>query len=248
MIINKSAEELAVIQQSGRIVAKVLHELRNQAKAGRTTRQIDKIGFDVIKKEGAEPAFLGYRGFPASVCTSVNEQVVHGIPGERMLKDGDLLSLDIGVKYQGYYADAAITVGVGEIDRDAENLLKVARQALYDGIEQAVVGNHLYDISAAIQRRAESHGYSVVRDFVGHGIGQKMHEDPQVPNFGQAGTGPVLKEGMVLALEPMVNEGKSDVKILSDQWTVVTADSKRSAHFEHTVAVTGEGPRILTLL
>lgn len=248
MIINKSVEELVVMQQSGRIVAKVLHELRNQAKAGRTTRQIDKIGFDVIKKEGAEPAFLGYRGFPASVCTSVNEQVVHGIPGERMLKDGDLLSLDIGVKYQGYYADAAITVGVGEIDRDAENLLKVARQALHDGIEQAVVGNHLYDISAAIQRRAESHGYSVVRDFVGHGIGQKMHEDPQVPNFGQAGTGPVLKEGMVLALEPMVNEGKSDVKILSDQWTVVTADSKRSAHFEHTVAVTGEGPRILTLL
>ncbi len=236
------------MKHAGRIVALVLYELGNFSKPGVKTKQLDDLGNKIIKEEGAEPAFLGYKGFPCSVCTSINEQVVHGIPGKRVLKSGDLLSLDVGVKHEGYYADAAVTIGIGEIEREAQNLAKVARQALSDGIEHARAGNKLHDISAAIQRRAQSHGYSVVRDFVGHGIGQKMHEDPQIPNFGESGTGPVLKEGMVLALEPMVNAGGFDVKILEDKWTVVTADSKLSAHFEHTVAITADGPEILTKL
>lgn len=236
------------MREAGRIVAKVLEELSNNCHAGQPTKQLDNLAFQIIKKEKAEPAFLGYRGFPRSICASINEQVVHGIPSEKTLKDGDLLSLDVGVRYQGYYADAALTIPVGEVDREAQNLIKVGRQALYDGIEQAVIDNRLHDISAAIQRRAESHGYSVVRDFVGHGIGQEMHEDPQVPNYGQPDTGPILKEGMVLALEPMVNQGKADVKILQDGWTVVTEDGKLSAHFEHSVAITAEGPQILTTL
>ncbi len=248
MIISKSAEELALMKHAGRIVALVLYELENFSKPGVNTKQLDDLAKKIIKEEGAEPAFLGYKGFPCSVCTSLNEQVVHGIPGKRVLKSGDLLSLDVGVKHEGYYADAAVTVGIGEIEREAQNLAKVARQALSDGIEHARAGNKLHDISAAIERRAQSHGYSVVRDFVGHGIGQKMHEDPQIPNFGESGTGPVLKEGMVLALEPMVNAGGFDVKILEDKWTVVTADSKLSAHFEHTVAITADGPEILTKL
>ncbi len=236
------------MKHAGRIVALVLYELGNFSKPGVKTKQLDDLGNKIIKEEGAEPAFLGYKGFPCSVCTSINEQVVHGIPGKRVLKSGDLLSLDVGVKHEGYYADAAVTIGIGEIEREAQNLAKVARQALSDGIEHARAGNKLHDISAAIQRRAQSNGYSVVRDFVGHGIGQKMHEDPQIPNFGESGTGPVLKEGMVLALEPMVNAGGFDVKILEDKWTVVTADSKLSAHFEHTVAITADGPEILTKL
>lgn len=246
MIICKSPQELAVMRKAGRIVARVLEELSNNSKTGQTTKHLDKLAYRIIKKENADPAFLGYRGFPGSVCTSINEEVVHGIPSDRVLSEGDLLSLDIGVHYQGYYADAALTLGIGEIDKQARNLLKVGRQALYDAIERATMGNYLYDISAAIQRRAESHGYSVVKEFVGHGIGQKMHEDPQVPNYGEVGTGPKLKEGMVLALEPMVNQGKSDVKVLKDGWTVVTADGKLSSHFEHTVAVTADGPQILT--
>ncbi len=236
------------MKHAGRIVALVLYELGNFSKPGVKTKQLDDLGNKIIKEEGAEPAFLGYKGFPCSVCTSINEQVVHGIPGKRVLKSGDLLSLDVGVKHEGYYADAAVTIGIGEIEREAQNLAKVAKQALSDGIEHARAGNKLHDISAAIQRRAQSNGYSVVRDFVGHGIGQKMHEDPQIPNFGESGTGPVLKEGMVLALEPMVNAGGFDVKILEDKWTVVTADSKLSAHFEHTVAITADGPEILTKL
>ena len=236
------------MKHAGRIVALVLYELGNFSKPGVKTKQLDDLGNKIIKEEGAEPAFLGYKGFPCSVCTSINEQVVHGIPGKRVLKSGDLLSLDVGVKHEGYYADAAVTIGIGEIEREAQNLAKVAKQALSDGIEHARAGNKLHDISAAIQRRAQSHGYSVVRDFVGHGIGQKMHEDPQIPNFGESGTGPVLKEGMVLALEPMVNAGGFDVKILEDKWTVVTADNKLSAHFEHTVAITDDGPEILTKL
>ncbi len=249
MIIVKSKEELLVMRQAGRIVAKVLDELKNFVRQGRSTKQIDDLVNRIVNQEGAEPAFLGYRGFPASVCTSVNEQVVHAIPRKNViLNDGDIISLDVGVKYQGYYGDAAITLPIGEIDREAQNLIKVTRQALHDGIEQAQVGNRLHDVSATIQRRAENHGYSVVREFVGHGIGQKMHEDPQIPNYGQAGTGPILKEGMVLALEPMVNAGVADVKVLDDDWTVVTADSKLSAHFEHTVAITKDGPEILTKL
>lgn len=249
MIISKSPEELAIMRQAGSIVARVLDELKKYSIAGRTTKQIDKLAYELITKADAVPAFLGYKGFPASVCVSVNEQVVHGVPSEkRRLTEGDIVSLDIGIQHQGYFADAAMTVAIGEVDREAANLIRVARQALYDGIEQAIVGNKLYDVSAAIQRRAESHGYSVVKEFVGHGIGQKMHEDPQIPNHGKAGTGPVLKEGMVLALEPMVNAGKSEVRILQDKWTVVTVDAKLSAHFEHTVAVTQDGPTILTAL
>ncbi len=248
MIIRKSAEELALMKHAGQIVARVLNELGNISQPGVSTKKLDDLAYKIIKGAGAEPAFLGYKGFPSSICTSINEQVVHGIPGKRVLKEGDLLSIDVGVKHEGYYADAAVSVGIGETDREVQNLAKVARAALYDGIEYVRAGNHLHDISAAIQRRAESHDYSVVRDFVGHGIGQKMHEDPQIPNFGEAGTGSVLKEGMVLALEPMVNNGGFDVRILEDKWTVVTADSKLSAHFEHTVAVTSEGPEILTAL
>lgn len=234
------------MREAGRIVNRVLHEVKTFSKAGKTTKQLDDLARKLIKKEKAEPAFLGYKDYPASICTSIDEQVVHGIPGEVVLKDGDLLSIDIGVKYKGYFADAAITVPVGEVSEDAKALIKVAKQALDDAKDQAVVGNHLYDISAAIQSRAEDNGFSVVRDFVGHGIGQKMHEDPQIPNFGEKGTGPILKEGMVLAIEPMVNQGKSEVKVLPDKWTVVTADKKLSAHFEHTIAVTSDGPQILT--
>ena len=248
MIICKSPEELATMRHSGRIVALVLQELTGASKPGISTGQLDKLASKIIGQEGAKPAFLGYRGFPASVCTSFNEQVVHGIPGKRQLIEGDLLSIDVGVEYQGYFADAAATIPVGEANQEARSLVKVARQALSDAIEQVQVGNRLFDVSAAIQRRAEGHGYSVVRDFVGHGIGQNMHEDPQIPNYGEPGTGPALKEGMVLAIEPMVNQGTYEVKVLPDKWTVVTADAKLSAHFEHSVAVTSDGPKILTTL
>ncbi|TET53214.1 MAG: type I methionyl aminopeptidase [Actinobacteria bacterium] len=248
MIIRKSQGELVTMREAGRIIAGVLHEVKTFSKAGKTTKQLDDLARKLIKKEKAEPAFLGYKGYPASICTSINEQVVHGIPGEVVLKDGELLSVDIGVKYKGYFADAAVTVPIGEVSENAKALVEVAKKALDDAKDKAVVGNHLYDISAAIQKRAEDNGFSVVRDFVGHGIGQKMHEDPQIPNFGERGTGPILKEGMVLAIEPMVNQGKSEVKVLEDKWTVVTADKKLSAHFEHTIAVTSDGPQILTKL
>jgi len=212
-----------------------------------TTRELDQITEDVILARGALPAFKGYRGYPASLCASINEQVVHGIPNQRRLEQGDIVSLDVGASLNGYFGDAAITLPVGTVDPEAERLLKVTEQALTLGIEQARKGNRLFDISFAVQRWVESHGFSVVRDFVGHGIGKSLHEEPQIPNFGAPHQGPRLEEGMVFALEPMVNEGTYEVKILSDGWTVVTADRKRSAHFEHTIAVTDSDPEILTL-
>ncbi len=248
MIILKSKREIDKMRVSNRMVADILHELKAEMQPGITTRELDRLAEEKIRQRGAIPAFKGYRGFPASICTSVNEEVVHGIPSKRVLKEGDLLSIDIGVLYDGYYGDSAITVGIGKIDAEAEKLLRVTEEALYAGIEQAQVGGFLSDISHAIQQYVEKHHYSVVKVFVGHGIGTSLHEEPQIPNFGPPGRGPKLREGMVLAIEPMVNIGGSDVEIREDKWTVVTADRTRSAHFEHTIALTEEGVEILTLL
>ncbi|NLT95726.1 MAG: type I methionyl aminopeptidase [Clostridia bacterium] len=246
MIVLKSDRELAYMRDAGRIVAETHAELEKAVAPGITTLALDEIAEDYITKKGAIPAFKGYHGFPASICTSVNEEVVHGIPGLRVLKSGDIISIDIGAVINGYYGDAARTLPVGTISDDALNLLKVTEEALYKGIEQVKVGNRLSDISHAIQSHAEKNGYSVVRDYVGHGIGTKMHEAPQVPNFGLPGHGPRLKPGMCLAIEPMVNMGTYEVETLLDNWTVVTRDKQLSAHFEHTVAVTEKGPLILT--
>ncbi len=213
---------------------------------GVTTAELEELATKLIRERDAEPAFKGYRGFPGYICASVNEEVVHGIPGSKKLISGDIISLDIGVKKNGYYGDVAVTWPVGMITEEMKRLLEVTRRALYLGIDQARVGRRLYDISHAIQTEVEAEGFSVVRDFVGHGIGAKMHEDPQIPNFGEAHRGPRLKKGMVLAIEPMVNVGGYEVKVLNDNWTVVTRDGKPSAHFEHTVLVAKNGPEILT--
>jgi len=234
------------MKTSNRLVVEVLDEITKKIKAGVTTIELDRLAESVILKRGGTPAFKGYRGYPNSLCISINEQVVHGIPSNRRLKDGDLVSIDLGIYNDGYYGDAAITVGVGEITIEAKKLLNATQKALYIGIEKANAGNHLSDISNAIQSYVEGEGFSVVRAFVGHGIGTSLHEEPQVPNFGEAGKGPVLKNGMVLAIEPMVNAGTSDVEVLEDDWTVVTADGSLSAHFEHTVAITDNGAEILT--
>jgi methionyl aminopeptidase len=247
MIIIKSSREIEQLRRPNAIVAEVLQRLRKAVVPGVTTRELDQITEDVILSKGALPAFKGYRGYPASLCASINEQVVHGIPNQRRLEEGDIVSLDVGASLNGYFGDAAITLPVGTVDPEAERLLKVTERALTLGIEQARKGNRLFDISFAVQRWVESHGFSVVRDFVGHGIGKSLHEEPQIPNFGSPHQGPRLEEGMVFALEPMVNEGTYEVKILSDGWTVITADRKRSAHFEHTIAVTDGDPEILTL-
>ena len=229
-----------------RIVAEVLEGIKSRVAPGLATKEIDSYVESFILSRSAKPAFKGYRGYPASVCTSINEQVVHGIPSKRKLKEGDIISLDVGVHYNGFFGDAAITLPVGKISDKAQKLLDSTEQALVKGIAQAVPGNRLSDISAAVQQHVESQGFSVVRSFVGHGIGHELHEEPQVPNFGNPGEGPVLKEGMTLAIEPMVNEGNWGVIILDDGWTAVTKDSSLSAHFEHTVAVTEKGCRILT--
>jgi len=235
------------MREAGRIVGRVLDALEEAARPGATTAELDCLAERLIRAEGAEPAFKGYRGFPASICASINEEVVHGIPGPRRLEEGDVLSLDVGVRLRGYHADAARSLAVGgRPSPEAARLLEVGRGALASGIEKAVAGEHLSDIGHAVQRFAESRGYSVVRDYVGHGIGQAMHEDPQVPNFGPPGQGPLLKIGMTLAIEPMVNVGTYEVECLADGWTVVTRDRKLSVHFEHTVAVTGDGPVVLT--
>jgi len=247
MIIIKSSREIEQLRKPSAIVAEVLQRLRKAVVPGVTTRELDQITEDVILARGAIPAFKGYRGYPASLCASINEQVVHGIPSQRRLEQGDIVSLDVGASLNGYFGDAAITLPVGTVEPEAERLLKVTEQALTLGIEQARKGNRLFDISFAVQSWVESHGFSVVRDFVGHGIGKSLHEEPQIPNFGPPHQGPRLQQGMVFALEPMVNEGTYEVKILSDGWTVVTADRKRSAHFEHTIAVTDSDPEILTL-
>ncbi|MGZ3494267.1 MAG: type I methionyl aminopeptidase [Thermodesulfobacteriota bacterium] len=248
MIIIKSPREIEQLKRSNAIVAEVFGKLKGMIVPGVTTRELDQIAEDYIRLKGARPAFKGYRGFPASLCTSINEEVVHGIPGQRRLQEGDIIGLDVGVNYQGYFGDAAITFPVGEVDVEAKRLLEVTEKALYIGIEKAKVGNRLFDISYAIQKWVESHGFSVVRDFVGHGIGRELHEDPQVPNFGAPHQGPRLEKGMVFSLEPMVNEGAYEVRVLSDGWTVVTADGKRSAHFEHTIALTENGAEILSIL
>lgn len=234
------------MRQAGRIVAGALQELAGAVRPGITTLQLDTLARQYIEKSGARPAFLGYHGFPASICASLNEEVVHGIPGLRRLKAGDIISIDVGVFYKGYYGDAAATFPVGEVSPLAKRLLEVTRESLYKGIEKAYPGNRLYDISAAIQTYVESRGFSVVRSYVGHGIGSEMHEEPQVPNFGLPGKGPLLEAGMVLAIEPMVNAGTWEVETLSDDWTVVTKDRNLSAHFEHTVAIMEDGPEILT--
>ena len=215
---------------------------------GITTMELDQVAEEVILSKGAIPAFKGYRGFPAALCISINEEVVHGIPGQRQLKEGDIVSLDVGANLNGYFGDGAITLPVGKVDQRAQRLLEVTERALYIGIDKARAGNRLFDISYAIQAWVESHGFSVVRDFVGHGIGMALHEEPQIPNFGLPNQGPRLERGMVFALEPMVNEGTYEVRILPDAWTVVTADGKRSAHFEHTIAVADGEAEILSTL
>lgn len=248
MIILKSQREINYLRDAGRVVAQTLEEVRKAVKPEITTQELDQIAEEYIKSCGATPAFKGYHGFPGNICASVNEEVVHGIPGLRKLKNGDNVSIDIGAVINGYYGDAAITVPVGAVDAELQQLLDVTEQSLYKGIEQAIAGNRLGDISHAVQAHAEKYGYGVVRDFVGHGIGRNMHEDPQIPNYGIPGRGPRLKPGMTLAIEPMINMGTQEVKVLDDGWTVVTTDGKRSAHFEHTIAITPEGPEILTKL
>lgn len=248
MILCKTPTEIATLKTANQIVARVLDALKKHVAPGVVTRELDELAEALILKNGCVPAFKGYRNYPASLCISVNEEIVHGIPGRRMLYEGDIVSLDIGVKLDGFYGDAAITVPVGKVSPEAEKLMHVTREALYQGIGQARPGNRLSDISHAVQTWVERHGFSVVRDFVGHGIGRHLHEEPQIPNFGKPHFGPRLREGMVLALEPMVNTGSYEVKILDDGWTAVTVDGKYSAHFEHSIAVTDADPLILSEL
>lgn len=248
MITVKSTQEIEMMRQAGQIVGQTLQMLRKAIKPGITTGQLDALAKKKIESCNANPAFLGYRGFPASICASLNEEVVHGIPGLRRLQSGDIISIDVGVYYRGYYGDAAVTLPVGDVSPEALELLEVTQQSLHEGINKAYPGKRLYDISHAIQSYVESRGFSVVRNYVGHGIGSEMHEEPQVPNFGLPGKGPRLEAGMVLAIEPMVNVGTWQVETLEDDWTVVTADRSLSAHFEHTVAILEDGPTILTLL
>ncbi len=246
MINIRSPREIEQLRKANAIVAEVFQRLEGKVIPGVTTQELDQIAEEYIRSRGAVPAFKGYRGFPATLCTSINEEVVHGIPGQRKLKEGDLVSLDVGVIRNGYFGDAAVTLPVGEVDPEARRLIEVTERALFIGIEKTKAGNRLFDISSAIQQWVESNGFSVVRDFVGHGIGKSLHEEPQIPNFGSPHQGPRLAKGMVFALEPMVNEGTYEVKVLSDAWTVITADGKRSAHFEHTIAITDGGPEILS--
>jgi methionyl aminopeptidase len=245
-IILKSPQEIQKMRRSNLIVAEILEEMKLAAKAGVTTRELDELAQALLAKRKARSAFKGYNGYPAAVCTSVNEEVIHGIPSERILREGDILSLDFGAIYEDYYGDAAVTLPIGHISAEAEKLLRVAEEALYLGIDRARPENRLLDISAAIQRHVESHGFSVVRDFVGHGIGKQLHEKPPVPNYGDAGRGIRLEPGMTLAIEPMINAGRYEVRILEDGWTAVTKDKSLSAHFEHSVAVTEDGPYILS--
>ncbi len=246
MITLKSKREISIIRTASRIVREVLDEIRPLCEPGISTRELDRSAEEKTIQKGAQPAFKGYRGYPRSLCTSINSEVVHGIPGERILGEGDIVGLDFGVLFEGYYGDAAITVPIGKITPEIEQLLRVTEECLYLGIEQMLPGNYLSDISRAIQTHAESHGYSVVKEFGGHGIGKRLHEDPMVLNYVADGRGIKLKPGLVLAIEPMVNMGTDRVQILSDGWTVVTADGKPSAHFEHTIALTEGGPDILT--
>jgi len=248
-VILRSFEEIEKLRQSNRIVAEVLSILSKQAASGVTTMDLEEVAADEIKKRGGRPAFKGYRGYPFCLCTSVNEEVVHGMPSKkRVLKEGDIVGIDCGVLLDGYYGDSAVTVPIGKVSSEAARLIEVTRRCLELAIEAARPGNRLHDISHAVQSHAEEAGFSVVRAFVGHGIGKSLHEAPQVPNFGTPGTGMKLKEGMVLAIEPMINAGGPDVKVLSDGWTAVTKDGGLSAHFEHSVAITKDGPLVLSRL
>ncbi len=247
MIQLKTPREIEKMRKAGRIVAEVLDLISENIKPGITTRTLDRLAAEHFKRSKARPAFLGYQGFPANICVSIDDEVVHGIPGERKLVEGQIVSVDVGSILDGYYGDAARSFGVGELSPESKRLLEVTEKSLLMGIEQGRIGNHLGDISAAIQTYVEAQGFSVVRDLVGHGIGRKMHEEPQVPNFGTPGSGIELNEGLVLAIEPMINAGGYDVRILPDGWTIVTADGENSAHFEHSVAITANGPEILTI-
>jgi len=246
MIVLRSDDEIASIREAGSILAATLRRLRECVRPGVQTKELDEIARQEILRRNGYPAFKGYKGFPANICTSINEVVVHGIPSARKLREGDIISIDIGVKFREFFADAAVTLGVGRISEAAEKLIRVTEKALAVGIENALPHKRLFDISAKIQEYVESNGFSVVRVFVGHGIGTKIHEEPEVPNFGRPGTGPRLEPGMVLAIEPMVNAGVYDVEILEDGWTAVTKDRRLSAHFEHTIAVRKDGVEILT--
>jgi len=245
-IILKSPQEIEKMRRSNRIVAEILEEIRKAARPGVTTKELDQIAEDLLADYQVLSAFQGYNGYPAVLCTSVNEEIIHGIPSSRVLRDGDILSLDFGVIAEGFYGDAAVTLPIGEISEKASKLLRVGEEALYLAIEQARPEKRLFDISAAIQHHVESNGFSVVRDFVGHGIGKLLHERPQVPNFGVAGRGVRLQAGMTLAIEPMINMGNPEVEILKDGWTAVTKDRSLSAHFEHSIAITANGPAILS--
>ena len=246
MIVCKSAAEIERMRAANLLVADVLAELAAMVKPGVTTAELDAAAEMMVRAGGAEPAFKGYRGYPATLCASVNEQVVHGIPSERTLIDGDIISLDMGVKLNGFYGDSAVTVPVGRVSAEVLKLLRVTQEALQKGIEQVRLGGRVSDIGHAVQHHVEANGFSVVREFVGHGIGSSLHEEPQIANYGEPGRGPRLAEGMVLAIEPMVNMGRPAVRVLSDGWTAVTRDGSLSAHFEHTVAVTKDGPLVLT--
>jgi methionyl aminopeptidase len=246
MILLKTPQEIEALRKANRVVAEVREGLRPLVRAGVTTGELDRAAEELIRSRSAQPAFKGYRGFPKSICVSVNEEVVHGIPGERKLADGDVVGIDLGVIVDGFFGDTAFTLAIGKVPAEAARLIRVTEEALYKGIDAAREGNHLHDIGAAVQGHVEAHGFSVVRDFVGHGIGRALHEDPQVPNYGKPGTGPKIQAGLVLAIEPMINLGRPEVRILNDGWTAVTADGKISAHFEHSIAVTKDGPVILS--
>lgn len=247
MIVLRSHAEIEKLRASNRVVAIVMGELKKTLEPGITTLDLDELAERLVRQHGATPAFKGYKGYRHTICASVNEQVVHGVPSKRKLKEGDIIAIDIGAKLDGYFGDHAATLPVGNVSSEAKKILKFCEEALWKGIEKARAGNRLFDISHAIQVHAESGGFSVVRDYVGHGIGTNLHEEPQVPNFGEAGTGPELKAGMVLAIEPMLNLGGVDVKVLDDAWTVVTADGKLSTHFEHSLAITENGPDVLSV-
>lgn len=246
MIPIKSEKDLEMIRRSGEILARIMQKLRASIKIGISTQDLDRLAQGLLQKEGAVAAFKGYRGFPANICTSINEEIIHGLPGDRKLKDGDIISLDVGVNYEGYFSDSAITVTVGKVNPRIRKLVDSTKAALAEGIKQARAKNQLSDISYAIQSYVEKQGFSVVRDFVGHGIGYNLHEEPEIPNFGRPHQGPELKVGMVLAIEPMVNMGTWETRVLENGWTAVTKDRQPSAHFEHTVAITENGPQILT--
>ena len=246
MIMRKRAEELEKMRRAGRVVGETLQILQAAVKPGVTTLELDEIAEREIRARGAVPSFKGYRGFPATICTSINSEIVHGIPGQRALKGGDLIKLDCGAIVEGYHGDSAVTVPVGEVSQEALKLIETTDRSLQAGIAEAKAGNRIHDIGAAVQTTAEGAGFSVVREYVGHGIGRALHEDPPVPNYGKPGTGLKLEPGLVIAIEPMVNVGTYETRLLPDGWTVVTADGALSAHFEHTIAITDDGPEVLT--